>query len=360
MRALFVAATGDPGGAELALETYLAHLPAGIEAHALVLSPGPLIERFAVTTGRPAAVAAMTGRPSAARAIAFARGLHAHLRRLRPAVVLATGIKAAVLCAPACRLAGVPLAWQKVDFGDPRIERPLALACSGVIPVSAAVAAGLPARRRLEAVPPPVRLDPAFRVGDTRPPATIGSIGRLVPYKGHADVIAAAALLRARFPDVRVVIAGGADRSRPQHAAELRELARVAGIGDRVELLDHVDRVEDVYERLSIVVGATYRDEHGFGLEGFGAALAEAGWAGLPVVATRGGGTAEAVVDGVTGRLVPARDPAALAAAITGYLANPAAAADAGANGARRARETLAPAPLARRLAANLERVARV
>ena len=49
--------------------------------------------------------------------------------------------------------------------------------------------------------------------------------------------------------------------------------------------------------------------------------------AGLPVVATRVGGTADLVHDGVNGLLVPPRDPAALAAAVSSILADPVAAA---------------------------------
>jgi glycosyltransferase involved in cell wall biosynthesis len=43
----------------------------------------------------------------------------------------------------------------------------------------------------------------------------------------------------------------------------------------------------------------------------------------LPIVATDVGGSGEAVEDGVTGRLVPARDPGALARAITDLLTDP-------------------------------------
>jgi glycosyltransferase involved in cell wall biosynthesis len=344
MRVLFVASSGEPGGAELALLTYLEHMGEAVEPHGLVLSPGPVAAAMAERIGRPVAVASVSGRPTASEAARFGRGLTGALRRLRPDVVLATGVKAAMLCALPCRLAGVPLAWHKVDFSwDDRLARPLAMLCAGVIGVSAEVAAAVPAARRLPEVPPPVRLAPGFRVSAQRPAATIGSVGRLVPYKGHADVIAAA----GRLGDARVVIAGGADPAAPGHADELRAAARRHGV--ETELLGHVEEIEAVYERLTVLVQATYRDERGFGREGFGAAAAEASWAGLPVVATGGP---------FAGRRVPERDPAAIAAAVAAYLADPARAHADGEAGARRAREQLAPAPLAAALVSALREVA--
>jgi phosphatidylinositol alpha-1,6-mannosyltransferase len=121
-------------------------------------------------------------------------------------------------------------------------------------------------------------------------------------------------------------------------------------MADRVEFLGHVDRIEAVLDRLSLLVSATHRDEKGFGEEGLGAAIVEASWAGLPVVATSGGGAPEAVQDGVTGTLVPPAEPARLADAIGRYLGDPAAAGAAGEAGARFARERFRPATLGPRL----------
>lgn len=344
LRVLFVASSGELGGAELALATYAAHLPAGVSAGALVLSPGPLAGQLRERLDRPVATAHFDGRPSARAAVAFTRGLVRHLRVARPDVVLATGIKAAVLAAPACRLVGVPLVWHKVDLShDARLARPLAALTAGVIPVSELAGAAVPPGKRLPVVPPPVRLDPAFRVGPERPPATLGSIGRLVPYKGHALVIEAAARL-----DARVVIAGADVASAPGHREALRTLAAERGV--EAEILEHTASVEAVLERLTVLVGATYVDEQGFGLEGFGLALAEGSWAGLPVVGT----SAAAIVDGVTGRVVPPRDVDALTRAIAAYLQDPAAGRAAGARGAEWARATLRPETLAAELVEGL------
>jgi glycosyltransferase involved in cell wall biosynthesis len=111
-----------------------------------------------------------------------------------------------------------------------------------------------------------------------------------------------------------------------------------------------VTDVESVLRRLSVFVNATYRDDEGFGLEGLSGAMLEASWAGVPVVATGGGGTAEGLVDGETGTLVPEADPRAIAAAVAPYLRDPALAARAGAAGMELARTRCAPGPAARRL----------
>jgi glycosyltransferase involved in cell wall biosynthesis len=71
-------------------------------------------------------------------------------------------------------------------------------------------------------------------------------------------------------------------------------------------------------------------------MEGMSNALLEAMAAGRPVVATDVGGNAEVVVDGVTGRLVPPREPGRLAAAMLELLNDPARASAMGAAGRAR------------------------
>ena len=73
--------------------------------------------------------------------------------------------------------------------------------------------------------------------------------------------------------------------------------------------------------------------------EGAPISILEAMAAGLPVVASDVGGVGELVVDGATGLLVPAGDPAALAAALERLLADPELRRRLGAAGRERARE---------------------
>jgi glycosyltransferase involved in cell wall biosynthesis len=267
-RTLVVLGTGQPGGAELATLTLLRHAPADLQVEALVLTPGPVVERLQ-GMGVTVSVDSLVGRPGLRRAARFHRAFRRLLARVEPDVVLAVGIKPATLCVAGARMARVPIVWHKVDFAhDARLARPLARACSGVVAVSEAVAAAVPAGRVLGVLPPPVRLPDGYRAPGGASPPAIGSVGALVPYKGHQHVIDAAARLDGRFPDLRVVIAGGPSPAAPGFEDELREAARRAGLGARVELTGHLDRIEDVLDRLSVFVTATHRDEKGFGHEG--------------------------------------------------------------------------------------------
>jgi glycosyltransferase involved in cell wall biosynthesis len=134
---------------------------------------------------------------------------------------------------------------------------------------------------------------------------------RLHAAKGHDDLLAALPAVRARHPGVRVVCAGSGPRER-----ELPDLARAAGLGEVVRFLGHRDDLPELYAAADLVVLPSR-------CEGLPSVLLEAWAARRAVVATAVGGVPEALTDGVEGRLVGARDPAALAAAIVELLAQP-------------------------------------
>lgn len=354
MKVLALSSYGGLGGGELALATFVEHRPAGVEVTALLVSDGPLRQALTAQGIPTTAATGFEGRPSPGRVARFTRHLSPLLARQRPDVVWAIGIKAALLALPACRRRRVPLVWHKIDFSwDSTLARPVGAGVNGVVAVSDAVAAALgPLRRRrlLGVVGPPVGLGPDVEAHPDPERPAIGTLARLVPYKGHHHIIRAAGLLAGEFPGLRVVLAGAPAAEYPTYPSELERLSAELQLADRVEMPGFVTDTGSVLERLSVYVNATFRDAEGFGWEGLSGAMLEASWAGVPVVATRGGGTAEGVVDGTTGTLVDAADPELLAAAIGAYLRDPGLATRTGAAAMRFARERFAPDVLSGRL----------
>jgi glycosyltransferase involved in cell wall biosynthesis len=125
----------------------------------------------------------------------------------------------------------------------------------------------------------------------------------------------------------RVAIVGDG----PMREAVDREIARL-GVGDRVRLFDYGGAMGPHLAALDALVLPSR-------WEAFPIAILEAMDAGVPVVATRVGGVAEAVIDGVTGRVVAPGDEAALAAALEAVLGDADARARMGAAGAAMVRE---------------------
>lgn len=134
------------------------------------------------------------------------------------------------------------------------------------------------------------------------------AVANLHPYKGHEDLLRALASLRVRggaFSRLRAVLPGRDQGARGRLEALVAEL----GLEDAVRLPGEREDVPAILQMADIVVHPSHQ-------EGFSNAILEAMTAGRPVVATAVGGNPEAVVEGETGFLVPARDPEALAAAI--------------------------------------------
>jgi glycosyltransferase involved in cell wall biosynthesis len=364
VRVLAVSSYGVLAGGELSLVEFLRHRPAGVEVAALLVEDGPLRAVLGEQGVPTWAGREYDGRPAPSDMARFTRSLLKLLDRVRPDVVWATGLKAAFMSVPGCRLARVPVVWHKIDFSlDAQLARPLATAVDGVVSVSeaaaAALGAGLRRRRLLAVVGPPVRLPRELHVVPNARLPVLGTVGTLTPIKGQRHVLEAGALLRAEFPELRVVLAGASSPDHPRYEAELRELARALDLEGQVEFTGFVSDVAEILERLTVFVNATCQDERGFGWEGLSGAMLEASWAGLPVVATRGGGTPEGVLDGITGALVDPADPRALARAAAPYLRDPSLARATGEEGRRFTRERFAPEVASAHLFEALARIAR-
>ena len=143
-------------------------------------------------------------------------------------------------------------------------------------------------------------------------PRMIFACRQLFPRKGIRFLIQAAAQLKPRFPDLRLVLAGdGFERN------DLEALARRLGIAEQTVFLGWVANSElPAYYRASAVSVLPSLEE------GFGIPAAEAMGCKVPVVASDAGGLPEVVEDGVTGRIVPKGDAGALCEAIGSLLAD--------------------------------------
>jgi glycosyltransferase involved in cell wall biosynthesis len=134
-------------------------------------------------------------------------------------------------------------------------------------------------------------------------PALI-AVGRLSPEKDLPTLLRAVELAARSVPDLRVTIVGDG----PERAG-LETLARELSVADRVKFLGERPDIPALLAQAGCYVASSRT-------EGVSLTLLEAMAVGLPAITTRIGGNAEVVVDGATGRLVPAGDPARLADAI--------------------------------------------
>jgi glycosyltransferase involved in cell wall biosynthesis len=139
-----------------------------------------------------------------------------------------------------------------------------------------------------------------------------GFVGRLTWAKDHETLIRGFAQVHRRSADTALVLIGDGPL-RP----ELEALAMDEGLAGRVFFLGDRNDIHALLRGLDLFVMSSVT-------EGYSVALLEACASALPIVATRVGGNPEIVRDGVNGTLVSAGDPAALAAAMTGLLADPA------------------------------------
>jgi phosphatidylinositol alpha-1,6-mannosyltransferase len=177
-------------------------------------------------------------------------------------------------------------------------------------------------------VPGPADAALAARLGIPSGRPVVLAPTRLVPRKGMDRLIEAWPAVRARMPGAALVVAGEG----PQRPA----LEAMADEG--VHLIGAVAAVEmpGLY-RLADLVALPNRAAPGEA-DGLPLVLLEAMASGVPVLAGRAGGTAEAVRDGETGLLVDGEDIAAIAAAVLAVLTDPSLAARLAAGGLAEAR----------------------
>lgn len=156
----------------------------------------------------------------------------------------------------------------------------------------------------------------AEAAGEAEP--LIAFVGRLEPRKGVDRVIAALPQIAQKCPGVRFLVAGGGE-DRPR----LEALVAERGLADRVRFLGRVDEAQKaaLLERARLFAMPVRRE--GDSVEGFGIVYLEAGWRGVPSLAGREGGAADAVLDGETGAVVDGDDVDAVAAGVLRLTEDP-------------------------------------
>lgn len=156
---------------------------------------------------------------------------------------------------------------------------------------------------------------------DSRAPLVV-MLSRLHRLKGIEDFLQAAAIVAGRFREARFLIVGSSFISRDgaivedtAYRSELEHCAAILGLGQRVVFTGMRLDVPELLSESAVSVLPSLS-------EGLPNVLLESMAMGVPVIATRVGGNPEIIEDGMTGLLVPPRDPEALGRAICLLLEN--------------------------------------
>jgi glycosyltransferase involved in cell wall biosynthesis len=137
----------------------------------------------------------------------------------------------------------------------------------------------------------------------------VGLVARYDPFKDHSTFLRAAALLARARPDVHFLLCGTRVDS---DNAELVAQVEALGLGGRCHLLGRRGDVQRIHAALDVEASSSIS-------EAFPLVVGEAMACGTPCVVTDVGDSA--LIVGPTGRVVPPKDPAALAAGAAGLLA---------------------------------------
>ncbi|MGH3978648.1 MAG: glycosyltransferase [Pseudonocardiaceae bacterium] len=246
------------------------------------------------------------------------------MRRTRPDIVITRGYNAEMLGRIAAILTRVPrtIVWVHNSGGlaprtrvrrlADRMLNPLTSAYYGVARSQLSYLTsdlGYPTskvrivRNGVDTSRPVTPADPvtAVKLGIGPGDPVIGILAALRPEKDHATLLRAARLVLDELPATRILVVGDG-MLRP----ELQRLASELGIADQVIFTGSRSDVGDLLALMDVFTLTSYS-------ECLPMAVLEAMVSGRPAVCTAVGGIPELIEDGVTGHLVPPRDPQALA-----------------------------------------------
>ena len=158
----------------------------------------------------------------------------------------------------------------------------------------------------------PYRYKPLHR---SPPEPILVGVGRLVDTKGFETLLRAFPLVLEKFPQARLEVIGeGPERE------NLTRQAQGLGISNRVSLLGALDRETTKEKQRQATLVVQPCQEGNNGLDGIPVVLMEAMALGTPVVSTEFAAIPELIESGVSGILVPPKDPVRLSQAILSVL----------------------------------------
>ncbi|KMP12238.1 hypothetical protein UZ36_01355 [Candidatus Nitromaritima sp. SCGC AAA799-C22] len=181
----------------------------------------------------------------------------------------------------------------------------------------------------------PGRSNPALRDDLGQPDLFLLGVGRFAEKKGFPYLIRALPNILEQHPKTKLALIGFG----PQED-ELKQLAREMGVADSVLFPGSRTGGElaEYFATADIFIGPSIVTESG-DTEGLGVVFLEAMASGTAVIASNVGGIRDIVEDGVTGLLVPQKDPTAIAVKVISLAGNPELKAKLAGNGHRKVEE---------------------
>jgi glycosyltransferase involved in cell wall biosynthesis len=334
LRVAYVGHVAQLSGGEIALARLINALD-DVEAHVILAEDGPLVGRL-LAAGVSVEVLPMRERTRDLRkdrvgpgrvplaavldTTTYAFRLARRLYAIRPGLVHTNTLKAGIYGSFAARLARVPAVWHVRDRIAPDyLPRPavwptrvlIAALPHGVVANSAATRATLRSSQTrtsvvYDPVPPPLRM---AHESDER--FVVGMLGRFAPWKGQHVFLEAFAQAFDGGSEVAVLVGDAMFGSAEvDYGRGLRELTRKLDIEERVDFRGFREDVWTELANMNICVHASLVPEP------YGQVIIEAMVAGVPVIATEGGGPSEILTNDLDGLLYRAGDVDVLADAL--------------------------------------------
>jgi len=145
----------------------------------------------------------------------------------------------------------------------------------------------------------------------------VGIFGRIIDWKGIREFIYAIDYIAKDFPDIVAFVVGGPSDGDENFLSEMVQLSKDLGLTDRIIFTGYRQDIPALMKFMDVIVHASNKPEP------FGMVLIEGMAMSKPIVATRGGGPLDIVVEGETGYLVNMNDAVDLGKAICTLLQQP-------------------------------------